>query len=716
MSSIKLRVNEAPASDMGRAIARLDPDALSVLEVEPGDLVEISGEDGKAALAKCMPMAKEERGKGIVQMDGLLRNNAGAGVDELVQVVPTEVNEARDVKLRPLDISADPQSKDVDYIKQLLLDMPLREGNKVRVTLFGSGFQTFEVLGMDPAGGAIVTKSTEIKIEGPGQEALSAKKEVSYEDIGGLDKQLQRVREMIELPLKFPQLFTQLGIDPPTGVLLHGAPGTGKTLIARAVSNESQAEFFLLNGPEVMNKFYGESEARLRRIFKKAQKAAPSIIFIDEIDALCPKREETRGDVEKRVVSQLLALMDGLERRKQVIVIGATNIPDSLDPALRRGGRFDREIAIPIPSVSDREEIIQIHSRGMPLSEDVDLGELAEITHGFVGADLEALTREAAMNRLREVLPNVDLSQGTIPYEVVLDLEIGSQDFKEAFKEIEPSATREVFVETPNVSWDDVGGLQEIKAQLTRAVEWPLRYPEAFDHMNVKPRTGILLHGPPGTGKTLLAKALANESEVNFISIKGPELLSMYVGESEKKLREIFKKARQASPCILFFDEIDALVAERGGGLDSGATERVTSQMLNELDGLQPLEGVVVIGATNRRDLLDEALLRSGRLELHLETKEPDLVERKEIFQVHTGKLPLGGELDYEELALDSEGLNGADIEYVCRNAALDRVQGFVENEDDVPLEELVVSQEDLQDQIAIVKEEQGLSEENGEE
>lgn len=711
MSTIKLQVREAPSRDVGRAVARIDPDAAEVLGVETGDLIEISGDENKRAVAKVLPTTKEHRGEGIIQMDGILRGNAGAGVDGMVQVSTTEGRTARKVALQPLTLSADPQSRDDSYVKKLLLDVPLKKDNKVRTNLFGSGFQNFEVLDTVPSGIVIVNKKTAITIEEPeGNGKGETKQGVSYEDIGGLDAQLQRVREMIELPLKFPQLFQQLGISPPKGVLLYGSPGTGKTLIARAVSNETETEFFTLNGPEVMNKFYGESEARLRRIFKKAQEAAPSIIFIDEIDAICPKREEVRGEVEKRVVSQLLALMDGLEQREQVVVIGATNIPDALDPALRRGGRFDREISIPIPTKEDRKEILEIHTRGMPLSDSVDSSKIAEITHGFVGADIAALTREAAMSSLRRILPDLDLGSGNIPYDKVFNLEVQARDFKNAFKEVEPSATREVFVETPDVTWKDIGGLEKEINKLRQIVEWPLTHEEVFEHLNITPPSGILLHGPPGTGKTLLAKALANESKINFISVRGPELLSMYVGESEKKVREIFKKARQAAPCIVFFDEIDALASQRGSRADTNATERVTSQMLNELDGIQSLDGVIVIGATNRRDLLDEALLRAGRLELHLQIEEPDLVDRAEIFQVHTRNFPLQENLDFEELALDSEGFNGADIQYVCREAAMKKIEEYITGDFDSDLQELKLSQSDFAEEIGRVKENRGIS------
>lgn len=704
MSSIKLQVDEAQSDDVGRGIARLSPEALETLNLEVGDFIAISSDNDNHALAKAMISTPSQRGNGIIQIDGLLRKNAGAAIGSIVNVSPVSAKRAKQLTLQPLNLSANPQSRDSSYVKELLLDLPVRKGNSIRANLFGSGFQNFKVLDTSPEGDVIIDNETTITINEPQDEELTTERGLSYEDIGGLDKELQRVREMIELPLSFPQLFNQLGITPPKGVLLHGAPGTGKTLIARAVSNECQVEFYNVNGPEVMDKFYGESEAKLRRIFKTAQKSAPSIIFIDEIDAICPKRENTRGDVEKRVVSQLLALMDGLKQREQVIVIGATNIPDVLDPALRRGGRFDREISIPIPAETDREEILKIHTRGMPLDEDVNIDQLAEMTHGFVGADIEALAREAAMSTLRRALPDLDLESGSIPYDKVLNLKVNKQDFEAAFTEVEPSATREVFVETPSVTWDQIGGLQQAKQKLRQAVEWPLRHSEAFEYLDINPPRGILLHGPPGTGKTLLAKALANESEVNFISIRGPELLSKYVGESEKQVRDIFQKARQAAPCIIFFDEIEALVAERGGGIDNNATERVTSQILNELDGLQSLQGVIVLGATNRKDLLDEALLRPGRLELHLSIENPDLVERKEIFQVHTRNLPLADDLDYEELALDTEGLNGSEIEYICRQTAMSKIEEYVSTSSDKTLEDLKITQQDFKPDIENAK------------
>jgi len=529
-----------------------------------------------------------------------------------------------------------------------------------------------------PDGLVLVNSATLIRVKS--KEGKVEKAKISYEDIGGLGREIQRIREMIELPLKYPQVFERLGIEPPKGVLLYGPPGCGKTLIARAVAQETVAYFSHISGPEIMGKFYGESEARLRSVFKEAQTNAPSIIFIDEIDAIAPKREEMGGEkqVEKRVVAQLLALMDGLESRGEVIVIGATNIPNVLDPALRRPGRFDREISIRIPDQKARLEILHIHTRGMPLAKGVDLEKISQITHGFVGADLEALCREAAMNSLRTILPNIDFELDEIPYKMLLELEVTMDNFREALKEVEPSAIREVFVEIPNVKWDDVGGLEEIKETLTEVVEWPLKYPDLFDYTHTNPPKGILLSGPPGTGKTLIAKALANESEVNFISVKGPELMSKYVGESERGVRELFRKAKQAAPIILFFDEIDSLVPQRGISGDSQVTERVISQFLTELDGIEELKGVIVLAATNRRELIDSAILRAGRFDLILEVPIPDKKSREKIFQVHLQGKPLPDDVNPSVLAEETEGLTGADIEAICREASMAAIREFI--------------------------------------
>ncbi|MBM3142936.1 MAG: CDC48 family AAA ATPase [Chloroflexi bacterium] len=676
VKSLNLRVAEAKARDVGRGIARIDPQDLETIGAEVGDIIEIEGK--RKTVAKVMPAYPEDRGKSIIQMDGLLRGNAQVSLDERVNVQKTGCSPADKIILSPLTLTRSiSRERDAKYIGTLLDGLPLIEGDTIRANLFGTRSRDFTVTSTVPKGAVLVRSNTRIEIKERG-EARGFK--ISYEDIGGLGKELQRVREMIELPLKYPQVFERLGIDPPKGVLLHGPPGCGKTLIARAVANETAAYFTHITGPEIMGKFYGESEARLRAVFEEAKANAPAILFIDEIDAIAPKREEMGGEkqVERRVVAQLLALMDGLESRGEVVVIGATNIPNSLDTALRRPGRFDREIAISIPDQRGRLEILHIHTRGMPLAQDVGLERLSQITHGFVGADLEALCREAAMNALRKIMPSIDFQLDEIPYETLLQLEVTMNDFREALKEVEPSAIREVFVEVPDVKWEDIGGLDEVKQKLIEAVEWPLKYPDLFQQANTKPPKGILFSGPPGTGKTLAAKALANESEVNFISVKGPELMSKYVGESERGVREVFKKAKQASPCILFFDEFDSLVPERGLSSDSQVTERVISQFLTELDGLEELKGVLVLAATNRKDLIDSAILRPGRFDFDLEFPLPDVKARTEIFKVHTRGKPLASDVDPGALAQETEGIAGSDIEAICREASMAAIRESV--------------------------------------
>jgi transitional endoplasmic reticulum ATPase len=675
---LTLRVAEAKPRDVGRGIARIDPHDLEKIGAEVGDIIQVEGKRNTAA--KVMPAYSEDRGKSLIQMDGLLRGNAQVSLDEKVTVQKTSFLPADKIVLNPLTlVRSISQERDTRYIGTLLDGLPLVEGDTIRANLFGTRSQDFAVISAVPKGVVLVHARTKIEVKDKA-EARAKDSNISYEDVGGLGKELQRVREMIELPLKYPQIFERLGIDPPQGVLLHGPPGCGKTLIARAVANETAAYFTHITGPEIMGKFYGESEARLRSVFKEAKTNAPAILFIDEIDAIAPKREEMGGEkqVERRVVAQLLALMDGLESRGELIVIGATNIPNSLDPALRRPGRFDREIAISIPDQRGRLEILQIHTRGMPLAQDVDLGKLSQITHGFVGADLEALCREAAMNALRKIMPSIDFQLDEIPYETLLQLEVTMDDLNEALKEVEPSAIREVFVEVPNVRWEDVGGLGQVKEKLIEAVEWPLRYPDLFREANVKPPKGILLSGSPGTGKTLVAKALANESEVNFISVKGPELMSKYVGESERGVREVFRKTKQASPCILFFDEFDSLVPERGLGENSQVTERVISQFLTELDGLEELKGVLVLAATNRKDLIDSAILRPGRFDFTLEFPLPDEKARREIFAIHTKGKPLASDVDPGVMAQKTEGLAGADIEVICREASMIAIREFL--------------------------------------
>ncbi|HEY2104751.1 MAG TPA: CDC48 family AAA ATPase [Candidatus Binataceae bacterium] len=663
---LKLKVAEAMGKDVGRCFARIDPGDLERLGVAIGDIVQVTGK--RTTVCKVMPAYKEQRGLSHLQLDGICRENAGAGLDELVSVCKVACRPAERIVIAPMSIV--PSDRDLKYIGSLLDGLPVLEGNRIRATLFGSRWADFRVQSASPKGPVLIMPATSLIVgqvceEKPGRS-------IAYEDIGGLGHQLQRIRETIELPLRYPEVFERLGIDPPKGVLLYGPPGCGKTLVARAIAHETEAKFFSVSGPEVVHKFYGESEAHLRKIFADAARSGPSIIFLDEIDAIAPKREQTVGEVEKRIVAQLLALMDGLTRRQHVVVIGATNIPNALDPALRRPGRFDREIAIPIPDRHGRLEILEIHSRGMPLAGDVDRAHLAEITHGFVGADLEALCREAAMICLRRIMPDIDFALTSIPYERLAQLEVRMDDFLAALREVEPSALREVFVETPNVKWEDVGGLGAVKTRLREAVQWPLQYPELFTQAGLAPVKGILLAGAPGCGKTLLAKALATQSGINFIAVKGPELLSKYVGESERALREIFHKARQAAPCIIFFDEIDSLAPARGmGGADSGVTERVLSQLLTELDGIEELKGVLVLAATNRADRLDPALLRPGRLEEIIRFPLPDTEDRKAILAVHLRTKPLAITLTVDELAARTENFSGAELAALCARAAL---------------------------------------------
>ncbi len=664
-----LRVAEAYYRDVGRGIARVDPEAMAKLGLQSGDVIEIVGKSSVPAIV--WPGYPEDRGKGIIRIDGSLRSNAGVGIDDRVRIRKVEAKPAEKVTLAPTEPVRLMGGE--AYLLRLLEGRPVTRGQKIRVELFGHTL-TFVVTATKPAGVVIVSRNTAIELKDKPVEGVErAVPNVTYEDIGGLKRELRLVREMIELPLKHPEIFQRLGIDPPKGVLLYGPPGTGKTLIAKAVANEVNAHFISISGPEIMSKYYGESEQRLREIFEEAKENAPSIIFIDEIDSIAPKREEVTGEVERRVVAQLLALMDGLEARGDVIVIAATNRPDAIDPALRRPGRFDREIEIGVPDREGRKEILEIHTRGMPLAEDVDLDELAELTVGFVGADLEALCKEAAMHALRSRMEKgeIDIEAEEIPEEVLENLKVTREDFLEALKNIEPSAMREVLVEVPNVRWDDIGGLKNAKQELMEAVEWPLKYPEVFNAVNIKPPKGILLYGPPGTGKTLLAKAVANESNANFISVKGPELLSKWVGESEKHVREMFRKARQVAPCVLFFDEIDSLAPRRGSGGDSHVTERVVSQLLTELDGMEELKDVVVIAATNRPDMIDPALLRPGRIERHIYIPPPDKEARKEIFKIHLRGKPLAEDVNIDELAERTEGYTGADIEAVCREAGM---------------------------------------------
>ena len=664
---LSLRVAEARQRDIGRKIARVDSQGMKELELSPGDLIEITGR--RSTVAIVWPPYKEDDGQGIIRIDGEIRRNSGVSVGEFVRVSKTTAKPATKIVLAPFE----PLPFVGDFgriVRSQLLNMPVAKGDIIVVPVLGMGVE-LKVSSTSPSPIVMVTESTVVEISSTTAKRIEEVSGVTYEDIGGLHDELQRIREMIELPLKHPELFRHLGIEPPKGVILYGPPGTGKTLIAKAIANETGAHFVSINGPEIMSKFYGESEARLREVFQEAEQNAPSIIFIDELDAIAPKRGEVTGEVERRVVSQLLTLMDGLKSRGQVVVIGATNRIEAIDPALRRPGRFDREIRIGVPDRNGRKEILLIHTRRMPLAEDVNIDELADITHGFVGADIAALTREAAMNALRRFLPQIDLEKEVIPAEVLEKIKVTREDFANALRTIQPSALREVVLEIPNVKWDDIGGLENLKQELREAVEWPLKYPDVFKRLGIRPPRGILLYGPPGTGKTLLAKAVATESQANFISVKGPEVLSKWVGESEKAVREIFRKARETAPCIIFFDELDSIAPRRGIHTDAGVTDRIVNQLLTEMDGMQSLKGVVVLGATNRPDILDPALLRPGRFDRVLYVPPPDKNARLAIFKIHTREMPLDQDVDLEQLAALTEGYTGADIEAVVREAAL---------------------------------------------
>jgi transitional endoplasmic reticulum ATPase len=663
-NTLSLKVLEAYTRDVGRGVARIDYDSMDSLTASTGDVIEIRGK--RRTVAKCLPLYPSDEGKGIIRVDGLVRNNAGVAIGDTVVVRKIKAIPAEKVIVAPLE--AIPPI-DERYLADALESVPLIKGDNVMVPYFG-GRLTFQVIGVTPAGSdaVLVTQKTVFHIAEKG-ETLRGVPQVTYEDIGGLKDEIQKVREMIELPLRHPEIFEKLGIEAPKGVLLFGPPGTGKTLLAKAVANESNAHFISISGPEIMSKFYGESEARLREIFKEAREKAPSIIFIDEIDSIAPKREEVTGEVERRVVSQLLSLMDGLEGRGKVIVIAATNRPNALDPALRRPGRFDREIEIKVPDKRGRLEILQIHAHNMPLDTGVDQDKIAGVTHGFVGADLEYLCKEAAMKCLRRLLPELNLQDEKLAPEVLNKLVVTMADFENAVKEVMPSAMREVYLESPDVPWTAIGGLDDVKRELQEAVEWPLRYPDLYTKLGHTMPKGLLMYGPSGTGKTLLAKAVATESEANFISVRGPELLSKWVGESERGIREIFRRARQASPCVVFFDEIDSIVPTRGMGGDSMVTERVVSQLLTELDGIQALSGVVVLAATNRSDMIDPALLRPGRFDKIVFVPMPDKHARQKILDIHSKDKPLGPDLDLNKISELTDGFSGADTGSVANTA-----------------------------------------------
>jgi transitional endoplasmic reticulum ATPase len=667
---LTLRVMEARQKDVGRGKVRIDIDLLSQIDVSPGDVVEIEGTRKTAALA--WPLSPEDTTTGekdIIRMDGITRKNAGVSIGDKVIVRKAVVKPASTVKLAPSNFSITVDPGFISYVKKRLKEFPLVEGDTVLIPVLGQAIP-FTVVQVKPAGIVLVNDDTIISISDKPVEP-SRYPRVTYEDIGGMKNIIEKVRELVELPLRHPELFKRLGIEPPKGILLYGPPGVGKTLLAKAIANETDAYFTSINGPEIMSKFYGESEQRLREIFEDAKKHAPAIIFVDEIDAIAPKRDEVIGEVERRVVAQLLTLMDGLENRGNVIVIAATNRPSAVDPALRRPGRFDREIEIPLPDKQGRLEILQIHTRNMPLSKDVDLEKLADMTHGYTGADLSALVREAAMNSLRRYLPKIDLNQDKIPPEILESMEVKMEDFINAFKEIVPSGLREIYIEVPEVKWTDIGGLEEIKEELKEVVEYPLKYSELYQNSGIEPPKGILLFGPPGTGKTMLAKAVATESGANFIAVRGPEILSKWVGESEKAVREIFRKARMYAPAVIFFDEIDSIAPIRGISYDSGVTERIVNQLLAEMDGIEKLENVVVIAATNRPDILDPALLRPGRFEKLIYVPPPDKRARIEILKVHTRNIVLGEDISLEDVAEKTEGYTGADLAALVREATM---------------------------------------------
>ena len=691
---MKLKVAEAfSQADVGRSIARIDPACMEKLDLLDGDMIEI---EGRKLTTTTVASSQSDIGLGIIRIDGYIRKNAGTSLGEEVTVKKAQVKEAQKVVLAPVDqkimirgdVKGAFQNRVLSKGDIIVTGIRQQQQTAMRGSLFDEFFREamtdvspmgelkLAVVSTKPAGAVKITEMTEVEVQTDPVdvsklEGVKTLVDVTYEDIGGLKEEVKKVREMIEIPLKRPELFERLGISPPKGVLMHGPPGTGKTLLAKAVANESDAHFIAIQGPEIMSKYVGGSEERLREFFEEAEENAPSIVFIDEIDAIAPKREEVSGETERRVIAQLLTLMDGLKTRGQVVVIGATNRPDALDAALRRPGRFDREIEIGVPDKDGRQEVLEIHTRGMPLDEKVDLDEIADTTHGFVGADLEMLCKEAAMRVLRRVLPDIKADE-EIPKETLKKMIIKKSDFKEALKEIQPSALREVLVQVPDIKWEDIGGLENAKQELREAVEWPLKYPESFEKFGVTPPKGVLVYGPPGTGKTLLAKAVANESKANFIAVKGPELLSKWVGESEKGVREIFRKARQTAPTVIFFDEIDSIASARSGSTtDSGVTQRVVNQLLTEIDGLEELQDVAVIAATNRVDIMDPALLRPGRFDRHVKVDDPDEKARLEIFKVHTKDMPLAEDVDLEYLAKNTEKYVGADIEAVCREAVM---------------------------------------------
>ncbi|KEQ57331.1 ATP-dependent 26S proteasome regulatory subunit Posttranslational modification protein [Marine Group I thaumarchaeote SCGC AAA799-N04] len=700
MSEIILKVDEIPQQHVGRGRAIVDPKIIEDQKWNTGQILELTY--NKKTHVKLWPGNPEEYGTGVIKIDGMTRQNIGAGIGDKISLKSVEASNAEQIVLSPTEkIAAEGLQ---EYMTYNYLNHVFTTGDTLSLNTQMGGRVQFIVTSTKPSKPVIVTENTIFKLGTMTKSVDASVPRITYDELGGLKNEVQKIREMVELPMRHPELFDKIGVEAPKGVLLYGPPGTGKTLLAKAVAGETNAHFISLSGPEIMGKYYGESEEKIREIFNQAEENSPSIIFIDEIDSIAPKRDEVSGEVEKRIVSQLLTLMDGMKSRGKVVVIAATNRPDSIDPALRRPGRFDREIEIGIPDDEGRFEILSIHTRGMPIDEKVDLKQISKTTHGFVGADLEVLSKEAAMRSLRRILPEIDLDEDKISSEILQKIEISSEDFRDALKEVRPSALREVQVQIPNVSWDDVGGLDELKEELREAVEWPIKHKEAFDYVDVETPKGILLHGPPGTGKTLIAKALAKMTESNFISIKGPELLSKWVGESEKGVREIFRKARQAAPCIIFLDEVDALVPRRGsGGSESHVTESVVSQILTEIDGLEELHNVLIVGATNRLDIVDEALLRPGRFDRIIEVPNPDAKGRQNIFEIHTKKKPLASDVDIAKLVELTDGFSGAEIAAVTNRAAIAALKKYVGGKAQ-NVKDIKISQQELIDAIDKVK------------
>ena len=696
MNKIILKINEIPQQHVGKGRAIIDPKIIEEQNWNIGQILELTY--NKKTYVKLWPASPEEYGASLIKIDGITRQNIGAGLDDKISIKSVEAANAEQITLSPTEkITTDGLQ---EYMTYNYLNHVFSNGDTISLnTQMGSKIQ-FVITNTKPSKPVIVTENTTFKLGSLTKAVDSSVPRITYDELGGLKNEVQKIREMVELPMRHPELFDKIGVEAPKGVLLYGPPGTGKTLIAKAVAGETNAHFISLSGPEIMGKHYGESEEKIREIFTQAEENSPSIIFIDEIDSIAPKRDEVSGELEKRIVSQLLTLMDGMKSRGRVVVIAATNRPDSIDPALRRPGRFDREIEIGIPDNDGRLDILSIHTRGMPINEKVNLKQIAKTTHGFVGADLEILSKEAAMRSLRRILPEIDLDEDKISSEILQKIEITSDDFREALKEVRPSALREVQVQIPDVNWDDVGGLDELKDELREAVEWPVKHKEAYDYVDVEAPKGVLLHGPPGTGKTLIAKALAKMTESNFISIKGPELLSKWVGESEKGVREIFRKARQAAPCIIFLDEVDALVPRRGSGSsDSHVTENIVSQILTEIDGLEELHNVLIIGATNRLDIVDEALLRPGRFDRIIEVGNPDSKGRMHIFEIHTKKKPLENNVDIKKLVEITNGFSGAEIAAITNRAALVALKRYVGGKSQ-NIKEIKITQQDLIDAV----------------